>query len=112
MAISLAAADDAADAPSTPPTVCDAWEIHSDFAKIWQQWDRLLALCDDEATFGKQVDAVSAWSVGKQVGHLALVNNEIADEIFTRAARAAIARGASASAIRADPPTRALPPST
>lgn len=52
-----------------------------DFRKIEQQWDTCFALVDDGEVFALQRDAVSSWSVGKQVGHIALAMESIADEI-------------------------------
>lgn len=52
-------------------------ELHT----IAQQWDPLFALCDDDTLFRVKAEGVSAWDIGRHVGHVAIVVNLIAGAI-------------------------------
>lgn len=59
--------------PQTPSTVLDTWELHSDLAKIEQQWAPLFTILEDDGGFSERDPRISAWSAGEQAGHLAIV---------------------------------------
>ena len=65
----------------SPPTIVDAMDFASDFNKIEQQFEAILAYFNDEKLFNTRAPEVSAWSIGQQATHCMLANTGIADAI-------------------------------
>jgi hypothetical protein len=66
---------------TSAPWQVDDWDLHSDLAKIGQQWASIRRVLEDAAMFDRREPEVSHWSCGQHAAHAVMVAQTIADRI-------------------------------
>ncbi len=59
----------------------DVWDLDKNLATVGRQWAGLFALCGDSAAYAASAESVSGWGVARQVNHVGIALNLIAQVI-------------------------------